>query len=144
MSPLSFFFFFENETEENGKREESGKNRKRHRSGDPFCEIPIRAVVMEFRAVLREFLNRMCTQRRHFDLERIALSCATCLCRVAQEPNKLGTPLTSTSPTSTFVLGPGVLLSGFELERSSVATSLEGFSVTSHEKKKHQGPLLKG
>ena len=41
----------------------------------------------------------------------------------------VGKPLTSTLLTTTFVFR----CRGFELEWSFVATSLEGFSVTSHE-----------
>ena len=46
-------------------------------------------------------------------------------------------PLTSTLLTSTLVLSRGgVCFGGFELERSFVATSLEGVSVTGHEEER--------
>ena len=57
---------------------------------------------------------------------------------------KLGKPLTSTLLTSTFVFrSGGFSFWGFELAWSLVATSLEGFSVTSHENKDTVGPVLK-
>ena len=51
----------------------------------------------------------------------------------------IGKPLTSTLLASTFVFG--FPLGGFELKWSLVATSLEGFSVTSHEKGYQRPPL---
>ena len=55
----------------------------------------------------------------------------------------LGKPSTSTLLTSTFVFrSRGFPIGGFELEWSLVATSLGGFSVTSHEKRV-PGALLK-
>ena len=55
----------------------------------------------------------------------------------------LGKPLlTSTLLTSTFVFRSGGFpCRGFELEWSLVATSLEGFSVTSHEKRVPGAPF---
>ena len=53
-----------------------------------------------------------------------------------------GKPLTSTLLTSTFVFRSGGFPSqGFELEWSLVATSLEGFSVTGHEKRVPRAPF---
>ena len=53
-----------------------------------------------------------------------------------------GKPLTSTLLTSTFVFRSGGFpFQGFELEWSLVASSLEGFSVTGHEKKGTRGPF---
>ena len=59
------------------------------------------------------------------------------------DPESLfGKPLTSTLPTSTFVFrSGGFLFRGFVLEWSLVAPSLEGFSVTSHEKGVPRAPF---
>ena len=58
--------------------------------------------------------------------------------------HRFGKPLTSTLLTSTFAFRSGGFpLRGFELEWSLVATSLEGFSVTSHERRV-PGALFKG
>ena len=55
---------------------------------------------------------------------------------------KFGKPLTSTLLTSTFVfMSGGFPFQGFELEWSLVATSLEGFSVTSHEEGVPRAPF---
>ena len=49
--------------------------------------------------------------------------------------HQIGKPLTSTLLTSTFVFRSGGFpFRGFDLEWSLVAPSLEGFSVTNHEK----------
>ena len=54
----------------------------------------------------------------------------------------IGKPLTSTLLKSTFVFRSGGFpFRGFELEWSLVATSLEGLSVTSHEKKGTRAPF---
>ena len=58
------------------------------------------------------------------------------------KPQLFGKPLTSTLLTSTFVFRSGGFpFRGFEAKRSLVATSLEGFSVTSHYLEDHN--LLK-
>ena len=64
--------------------------------------------------------------------------------KIRGKEGQVGKPLTSTLLTSIFVFRSGSSpFGGFKLAGSLVATSLEGFSVTSQERKGTKGPFCR-